>query len=160
MIEYSAEGGSLLQERLRQLLASLKVDTGAVIPLLQKVQETFGYLPQEAIGQVAKILKMSESEIFGVATFYAQFRFTRPGDHTIKVCLGTACHVRGGSQIMETIERELHVKAGGTTEDFKFGLESVACFGSCALAPVLVVDDKVYGRLSTSKTKEIIAQYQ
>jgi NADH-quinone oxidoreductase subunit E len=103
---------------------------------------------------------MSESEIFGVATFYAQFRFTRPGDHTIKVCLGTACHVRGGSQIMETIERELHVKAGGTTEDFKFGLESVACFGSCALAPVLVVDDKVYGRLSTSKTKEIIAQYQ
>jgi len=149
-----------LQERLGQLLASLKVDTGAVIPLLQKVQETFGYLPQEAIGGVARLLKMSESEIFGVATFYAQFRFTRPGDHTIKVCLGTACHVRGGSQIMETIERELDVKAGGTTEDFKFGLERVACFGSCALAPVLVVDDKVYGRLSTSKTKEIIAQYQ
>ena len=149
-----------MQERLRQLLASHKSDTGAVIPLLQKVQETFGYLPQEAIPQVAKLLKMSDSEIFGVATFYAQFRFTRPGDHTIKVCLGTACHVRGGSQIMETIERELHVKAGGTTEDFKFGLESVACFGSCALAPVLVVDDKVYGRLSTSKTKEIIARYQ
>jgi NADH-quinone oxidoreductase subunit E len=149
-----------LQERLGQLLASLKVDTGAVIPLLQKVQETFGYLPQESIGQVARLLKMSESEIFGVATFYAQFRFTRPGDHTIKVCLGTACHVRGGSQIMETIERELDVKAGGTTKDFKFGLERVACFGSCALAPVLVVDDKVYGRLSTSKTKEIIAQYQ
>lgn len=141
-------------------MASLKVDTGAVIPLLQKVQETFGYLPQESIGQVARLLKMSESEIFGVATFYAQFRFTRPGDHTIKVCLGTACHVRGGSQIMETIERELDVKAGGTTKDFKFGLERVACFGSCALAPVLVVDDKVYGRLSTSKTKEIIAQYQ
>jgi NADH-quinone oxidoreductase subunit E len=149
-----------LQERLGQLLASLKVDTGAVIPLLQEVQETFGYLPQESIGQVARLLKMSESEIFGVATFYAQFRFTRPGDHTIKVCLGTACHVRGGSQIMETIERELDVKAGGTTKDFKFGLERVACFGSCALAPVLVVDDKVYGRLSTSKTKEIIAQYQ
>jgi NADH-quinone oxidoreductase subunit E len=149
-----------LQERLGQLLASLKVDTGAVIPLLQKVQETFGYLPQESIGQVARLLKMSESEIFGVATFYAQFRFTRPGDHTIKVCLGTACHVRGGSQIMETIERELDVKSGGTTKDFKFGLERVACFGSCALAPVLVVDDKVYGRLSTSKTKEIIAQYQ
>lgn len=149
-----------MQERLGQLLASLKVDTGAVIPLLQKVQETFGYLPQESIGQVARLLKMSESEIFGVATFYAQFRFTRPGDHTIKVCLGTACHVRGGSQIMETIERELDVKAGGTTKDFKFGLERVACFGSCALAPVLVVDDKVYGRLSTSKTKEIIAQYQ
>jgi len=141
------------------LLASHKGDTGAVIPLLQKVQETIGYLPQEAIGQVAKLLKMSESEIFGVATFYAQFRFTRPGDHSIKVCLGTACHVRGGSQIMETIERELDVKAGGTTKDFKFGLERVACFGSCALAPVLVVDDKVFGRLTTSKAKEIIAQY-
>jgi len=160
VIEYFAEGGSPLQERLGQLLASLNVDTGAVIPLLQKVQETFGYLPQESIGQVARLLKMSESEIFGVATFYAQFRFTRPGDHTIKVCLGTACHVRGGSQIMETIERELDVKSGGTTKDFKFGLDRVACFGSCALAPVLVVDDKVYGRLSTSKTKEIIAQYQ
>jgi len=148
-----------LQERLGQLLASHKGDTGAVIPLLQKVQETFGYLPQEAIGRVAKLLKMSESEIFGVATFYAQFRFTRPGDHSIKVCLGTACHVRGGSRIMETIERELDVKAGGTTKDFKFGLDRVACFGSCALAPVLVVDDKVCGRLTTSKAKEISAQY-
>lgn len=149
-----------MQERLRQLLAAYKGETGAVIPLLQKVQETFGYLPQEAISQVAKLLKVSESEIFGVATFYAQFRFTRPGDHTIKVCLGTACHVRGGSQIMETIERELDVKSGGTTKDYKFGLERVACFGSCALAPVLVIDDKVYGRLTTSKAKEIIAGYQ
>ena len=149
-----------MQERLRQLLSAYKGETGAVIPLLQKVQETVGYLPQEAIGQVAKLLKVSESEIFGVATFYAQFRFTRPGDHTIKVCLGTACHVRGGSQIMDTIERELDVKPGGTTKDYKFGLERVACFGSCALAPVLVIDDKVYGRLTTSKAKETIAQYQ
>lgn len=148
-----------MQERLRQLLAAYKGETGAVIPLLQKVQETFGYLPQETIAQVAKLLKVSQSEIFGVATFYAQFRFTRPGDHNIKVCLGTACHVRGGGQIMETIERELDIECGGTTKDYKFGLERVACFGSCALAPVLVIDGKVHGRLTTSKAKEIIAQY-
>ena len=148
------------EERLQGLLTQFKGQNGAVIPLLQKVQETFGYLPRETIAQVAKFFKVSESEIFGVATFYAQFRFTRPGDHAIKVCLGTACHVRGGTQIMETIERELDVKSGGTTKDYKFGLDRVACFGSCALAPVLVIDDKVYGRLTTSKVKEIIAKYQ
>ncbi|OGO03726.1 MAG: NADH dehydrogenase [Chloroflexi bacterium RBG_13_53_26] len=157
-------GGNLLQERLEErlhgLLTQFEGQNGAVIPLLQKVQETFGYLPRETIAQVAKFFKVSESEIFGVATFYAQFRFTRPGDHAIKVCLGTACHVRGGTQIMGTIERELEVKSGGTTKDYKFGLDRVACFGSCALAPVLVIDDKVYGRLTTSKVKEIIAKYQ
>jgi NADH-quinone oxidoreductase subunit E len=157
-------GGNLLQERseerLRGLLTQFEGQNGAVIPLLQKVQETFGYLPRETIAQVAKFFKVSESEIFGVATFYAQFRFTRPGDHAIKVCLGTACHVRGGTQIMGTIERELDVKSGGTTKDYKFGLDRVACFGSCALAPVLVIDDKVYGRLTTSKVKEIIAKHQ
>ena len=149
-----------LEERLHGLLTQFEGQNGAVIPLLQKVQETFGYLPRETIAQVAKFFKVSESEIFGVATFYAQFRFTRPGDHAIKVCLGTACHVRGGTQIMGTIERELEVKSGGTTKDYKFGLDRVACFGSCALAPVLVIDDKVYGRLTTSKVKEIIAKYQ
>ena len=149
-----------LEERLHGLLTQFEGQNGAVIPLLQKVQETFGYLPRETIAQVAKFFKVSESEIFGVATFYAQFRFTRPGDHAIKVCLGTACHVRGGTQIMGTIERELEVKSGGTTKDYKFGLDRVACFGSCALAPVLVIDDKVYGRLTTSKVKEIIDKYQ
>jgi len=148
------------EERLQGLLTQFEGQNGAVIPLLQKVQETFGYLPRETIAQVAKFFKVSESEIFGVATFYAQFRFTRPGDHAIKVCLGTACHVRGGTQIMGTIERELDVKSGGTTKDYKFGLDRVACFGSCALAPVLVIDDKVYGRLTTSKVKDIIARYQ
>ena len=149
-----------MQERLQGLLTPFEGQSGAVIPLLQKVQETFGYLPKETIAQIAKFLKVSESEIFGVATFYAQFRFTRPGDHAIKVCLGTACHVRGGTQIMETIERELDVKPGGTTKDYAFGLDRVACFGSCALAPVLVIDEKVYGRLTTSKVKKIIAHYQ
>jgi len=149
-----------LQNKLVDLLAPFQGQHGAIIPVLQKIQETFGYLSPEAIKGIAKQLKLSESEIFGVATFYAQFRFTRPGDHNIRVCLGTACHVRGGAQIMETLERELDIEAGGTTRDYKFGLERVACFGSCALAPVVVVDDHVFGRLTPSKVKEVLKQYQ
>lgn len=149
-----------MQNKLADLLEPFQGQHGAIIPVLQKVQETFGYLSQESIKEIAKQLRLSESEIFGVATFYAQFRFTRPGDHNIRVCLGTACHVRGGAQIMETLERELDVQAGGTTKDYKFGLERVACFGSCALAPVLVVDDQVFGRLTPSKVKEVLKRYQ
>jgi NADH-quinone oxidoreductase subunit E len=103
---------------------------------------------------------MSESEVFGVASFYAQFYFTRRGRHTIKVCLGTACHVRGGERILEEVKRELGVESGGTTDDNRFSLERVACFGSCALAPVVVIDKDVYGRMSVSKAKEVLNQYQ
>jgi len=149
-----------LQNKLVDLLAPFQGQHGAIIPVLQKVQETFGYLSPEAIKDIARYLKLSESEIFGVATFYAQFRFTRPGEHNVRVCLGTACHVRGGAQIMETLERELDVEAGGTTKDYKFGLERVACFGSCALAPVVVVDDQVFGRLTPGKVKEVLKQYR
>jgi NADH-quinone oxidoreductase subunit E len=149
-----------LQNKLADLLVPFQGQHGAIIPVLQKVQEAFGYLSPEAIKEIAKQLRLSESEIFGVATFYAQFRFSRPGDHSIRVCLGTACHVRGGVQIMETLERELDIQAGGTTTDYKFGLERVACFGSCALAPVVVVDDQVFGRLTPGKVKEVLKQYR
>ena len=110
--------------------------------------------------EIARFLNLSENEVFGVASFYAQFRFTRQGEHNVKVCLGTACHVRGGGPIMETMERELGISAGGTTGDYKFSLERVACFGSCALAPVMVIDDKVYGRLTPAKAKEILANVE
>jgi len=149
-----------LVEQLAEILNPYKGERGTLIPVLQKVQESFGYLSQEAVSQVAKFLKVSESEIFGVASFYAQFRFTRPGEHSVKVCLGTACHVRGGVRILDTLQRELGIEPGGTTEDYKFSLERVACFGSCALAPVAVIDDKVYGRLTTTKAKEIIDQHR
>ena len=147
-------------EQLAEILNPYKGERGTLIPVLQKVQESFGYLSQEAVSQVAKFLKVSESEIFGVASFYAQFRFTRPGEHSVKVCLGTACHVRGGVRILDTLQRELGIEPGGTTADYKFSLERVACFGSCALAPVAVIDDKVYGRLTTTKAKEIIDQHR
>ena len=147
-------------EQLAEILNPYQGERGTLIPALQKVQESFGYLSQEAVSQIAKSLRISESEIFGVASFYAQFRFTRPGEHSVKVCLGTACHVRGGVRILDTLQRELGIEPGGTTEDYKFNLERVACFGSCALAPVAVIDDKVYGRVTTTKAKEILDQYR
>lgn len=149
-----------MEEQLVEILSPYGGERGTLIPALQKVQESFGYLSQETVCRIAKFLKVSESEIFGVASFYAQFRFTRPGEHSVKVCLGTACHVRGGVRILETVQRELGIEPGDTTDDYKFNLERVACFGSCALAPVAVIDDKVYGRLTTTKAKEILAQYR
>ena len=103
----------------------------SLIPVLQKVQEKLGYLSEEAVTEIAHFLRLSENEIFGVASFYAQFRFQRPGEHSLKICMGTACHVRGGPRIMEAVERELDIQAGQTTADYKFSLERVACFGSC-----------------------------
>jgi len=142
---------------LAEIFAEFKGERGALIPILQKVQEKFGYLPKEAISEIAKFSRMSESEVFGVASFYAQFYFTRRGQHTVKVCLGTACHVRGGEQILDEVKRELGIEPGGTTADYKFSLERVACFGSCALGPVLVVDKNVFGRMTVTKAKDILA---
>ena len=149
-----------MPDELAQIVADYGGEKGALIPILQKVQERFGYLSEEAISRIAKLCRISESEVFGVASFYAQFYFTRRGRHSIKVCLGTACHVRGGERILDEIKRELRVESGGTTEDSKFSLERVACFGSCALAPVVVIDKDVYGRMTVSKAKEVITQYE
>lgn len=124
---------------------------------MQKVQGELGYLPEEAISEVARFLGIARSEIFGVATFYAQFRFTRSGEYTVKVCLGTSCYVRGGALIMETVQRKLGIKPGETTEDYKFNLERVACFGCCALSPVMVVDKTVYSRMTPTKAKQVLS---
>jgi NADH-quinone oxidoreductase subunit E len=144
-------GGSLLPNELAKIFAEFKGERGALIPILQKVQEKFGYLPEEAISEIAKFSGISESEVFGVASFYAQFYFTRRGRYTVKVCLGTACHVRGGERIMAEVRRELGVEPGNTTDDYKFSLERVACFGCCALAPVMTVDKTVHTKMTRSK---------
>jgi NADH-quinone oxidoreductase subunit E len=123
------------------------------------VQEELGYLPEEAITEIAKFLGLSENEVYGIASFYAQFRFERQGEHIMRVCQGTACHVRGGRRILETVENELGIQPGETSEDYKFSLARVACFGSCALAPVMVVDKTVYGRMTTAKARQILAPY-
>jgi len=147
-----------LDKKLREALEVYRGQKGAVIPVLQKVQQTLGYLPEDIFPEVAKLLKMSKNEVYGVATFYAQFRFERPGKHSVKCCQGTACYVQGSRLLMDAVRDELKVPGDkSTTDDYEFSVESVACFGSCALAPVMVVDDDVHGRMTTSKVKEVLA---
>ncbi len=128
-----------------------------LIPVLQEVQDALGYLPREAMAAVAEFLNIPESAVYGVATFYSQFYLTRQGKHKIRVCQGTACHVRGSSDVVDAVRKRLGLKAGDdTTSDHEFTLERVACVGSCALAPVVVVDEKVYGAMSAAKTEAVI----
>ncbi len=153
-------GGIILQKELAEVLAPYKGQRGATIPVLQKAQQEIGYLPEETVSEIADFLGMTKSEVYGVATFYAQFRFERQGEHTVKCCQGTACYVQGGRRILDAVMDELKLEEGKTTtEDYKFSVEKVACFGSCALAPVMVVDKTVYGRLTPAKAREIIGQY-
>jgi NADH-quinone oxidoreductase subunit E len=148
-----------IRERLLPILEANRGHKESLIPVLQKVQGELGYLPEESLSEIAHFLGLSSSEIYGVASFYAQFRFERQGEHTIKVCQGTACHVRGAKRIMEAVAQELGIEAGGTTPDYKYSLERVACFGSCALAPVLVIDGQVYGRMTTSSARKVLEDY-
>jgi len=148
-----------MHDRLSAVLNQHSRERKSLIPVLQKAQQELGFLSEEAVTEIAHFLRLSENEVYGVASFYAQFRFQRPGEHALKICLGTACHVRGGPRIMEAVERELCICSGQTTEDYKFSLERVACFGSCALAPVMVVDKTVYGRMTTAKAREVINKY-
>ena len=131
-------------------LRGVRHDRSDLVPALQRAQAALGYLPPEAIRRIAGDLRLTENEVFGVATFYAQFRFTPPGRHRLRVCLGTACHVQGGVQMLETLERRLGIGAGETTPDGEYDLERVACLGCCSLAPVLMVDEHTAGRLSPS----------
>jgi len=127
-----------------------------LIPILQKVQRRIGYLPQEALMEIARFTGVVPARVFGVATFYEQFRFRPIGKHTLRICRGTACHVRGSDKIVNDIQTRLQVSPGETTRDGLFTLETVACFGSCALAPVVLIDDSVKGRMTASQTRKMI----
>jgi len=148
-----------MPKRLEKIFNAYHGEKGTLVPILQEIQGEFGYLPEELFSEIARFLGISQSEIYGVVTFYSQFRFTPPAEHTVKVCLGTACHVRGGADILDAVERELCTQQGGITSDRKFGLERVACFGCCALAPVMVVDDNVYAKMTVTKAKQILMEY-
>jgi NADH-quinone oxidoreductase subunit E len=143
-------------KELQEILERYKGEKGDLIPVLQEVQARFGYLPEEAMQRAAKFLRLSESTIYGVATFYAQFKFTPVGRHIIKVCRGTACHVRGVNRILEEVEKQLSIKPGETSSDMEYSLETIACFGSCALAPVMVVDETVYGKMTPERVTKIL----
>ena len=128
-----------------------------LIPVLQETQARLGYLAPEAMAAIARFLKLAPSAVYGVATFYAQFKLVPSGKRTVRVCRGTACHVRGSPRIVDEVEKQLNIQPGETTADREFSLETIACFGSCALAPVMVVDEKVYGRMTPTKVKEILS---
>ncbi len=133
--------------RLDRIIEEFKGQKGAVIPILQRTQDALGYLPREALAWISKKTLVPLTQLYGVATFYAQFRLTRRGKHLIRVCDGTACHVRGAGKNVEAVEKSLGVSAGTTSADLKYTLEIVYCLGSCGLSPVALVDEKVYGRL-------------
>jgi NADH-quinone oxidoreductase subunit E len=151
----SAEEKSLL-ENITPELVKIGKDRSKLIPILQLIQEKLAYLPGEAIHMVADHLSISPSEVYGVATFYNQFRFNPPGRNPVKVCLGTACHVKGGDIILENFERKLDIKEGQTTPDREFSIERVACVGCCALAPVTVVGETVHGHMQPSKVEGLV----
>jgi NADH-quinone oxidoreductase subunit E len=146
-----------MDQAFAALLAEWKGVKGNVIPLLQKTQDLFGYLPVEAMAEIARETGKSASEIYGVATFYAQFRFTPMGKHNCKVCHGTACHVQGADGLDTTIETKLGIRPGETTADGLFTVERVACLGCCSLAPVVMIDGEVYGRLTGDKLGRVIS---
>ena len=143
-----------------EIFSAFKGEEGDLIPILQRIQEKLGYISDEAIKRISRFLKISENQIFGVATFYSQFRFTAPGRNSIKVCLGTACHVQGGQILCEAVQRELDVSPGQTTKDRRFDLQRVACLGCCALAPVLQINDDIYSRMTVIRLKEILDKYE
>ncbi len=131
---------------------------GALIPVLQKIQGAYGYLQEQVINFVAERMNMSASEIVGVATFYAQFHLQPRGVHIIKVCCGTACHVKGAPKIVEKFSEELDVSVGSTTKDKLFTLEEVACIGACSLAPVAMIDEDVHGKLGPDNVSNVIQE--
>ena len=143
-----------------EMFSGLSGEAGDLIPILQLSQLKFGYVSDEAVARIARFLKISENQVFGVASFYAQFRFTPPGRHSIKVCLGTACHVRGGQVLSEAVKRELDVQPGQTTWDLRFDFQRVACLGCCALAPVIQVDRNIYSRVNVIRLKKILGKYE
>lgn len=132
----------------------------ALISILQDIQEQFRFLPESALCEVAKKLNIPLSEVFSVATFFRAFSLVPRGKHTITVCVGTACHVRGSSRILDEFEKKLSIKTGDTTEDKTFSLESVNCLGCCAIGPVVVIDKDYYGQMNTNRVDKLIKQYQ
>lgn len=146
-----------VKDRLPEIFAHYHGSKEELIPILQETQEQFRYLPAEAMREIAKFLKIPESTVYGVSTFYSQFKLTPLGRRIVKICRGTACHVRGGAKILQEAEKQLGIRAGETTDDLEWTLETIACFGSCALAPVMVIDRNVYGRMTTKRVREILA---
>lgn len=135
-------------------------DKSNLIPILQAIQKKEGYISPAVIEDISKHLRVSKGHIYGVASFFSQFKFNPPGRHSIKICLGTACHVRGAQILAEEFERELGIKAGETTQDLEFSFETVNCVGACALGPVVIVDGKYHGQMNIAKVQTLLEKIQ
>lgn len=144
---------------LREVVAQHKGQPGATMPVLQAAQEIFGYLPEEVQIIIAEGLDIPLSEVYGVASFYAQFSMNPKGEHQISICLGTACYVKGAGDILTEVEKKLGIKAGGITADGKFSLDACRCIGACGLAPVMTIGSDVYGRLTPDQVGPILDKY-
>ena len=144
---------------LKEIMKNYEAKEMYLIPILQKAQEEYGYLPEDVLKEVSNYLGLSLSQVYGVVTFYSQFHQEPRGENIIRVCMGTACHVRGGQQILNKIEEEIGIESGETSEDLKFTLETVACIGACGLAPVIMINDETHGRLTPDKVPEILEEY-
>jgi NADH-quinone oxidoreductase subunit E len=142
--------------RITEILSTFSNERGNLIRLLQAMQSAFGYLPPETMIAVARHLKMSPSTVYSVVTFYAQFRLKPAGHHCVKVCWGTACHVKGAALVLEALEHKLGIKKGETTPDLEYSLEAEACFGSCALAPLVMVDDQFHSRVTPESASGLV----
>jgi NADH-quinone oxidoreductase subunit E len=145
-----------MNKRLKTILSSYQGKKKELIPILQHVQSEFGYLPEKAMVDVAKFLKVAESKVYAVATFYAHFRFIPIGKHHICVCRGTACHVRGAPRILDILKKKLAIDEGETSKDMHYSLETVACVGACGLAPNMTINKNTYGHLTAKKVSEIL----
>lgn len=145
-----------VQDKLKDIFSRHNGERHELITILQETQEEFRYLPAAAIREISGFLRIPESTIYGVSTFYAQFKLTPLGKKLIRVCRGTACHVRGSGKVLAEIEKRLGIQAGETTADLEYTLETVACIGACALAPTMTIDNETYGKMTTRKVAEVL----
>jgi len=141
---------------LDPILEKYQLKEEALITMLQEAQEVYGYLPEEILAYLSRQIKVPLSRIYGVVTFYAQFYLTRRGRNIVRVCRGTACHVRGGKSILSTVEKILGIQESETSADYKFTLETVACLGACAMGPVVVINDKYFGKMTPARTDTVL----
>jgi len=144
------------EELLEEILGSYRGDRGELVPILQEVQDNLGYLPENIMLDIAKFIGVSESHVYSVASFYAQFRLLPLGRKRVAVCRGTACHIRGAPQILNMVEKTIGLKEGETSDDLEYTLETVACIGCCALAPCVRINKDVSGEMTPEKAKEIL----
>jgi NADH-quinone oxidoreductase subunit E len=147
------------KQRTKEILGRAGSGRENLIPMLQQIQTAFGYLPRDAMIETARFLNVPEVDVYSVATFYNQFRLTPPGRHSIKVCMGTACHVKGGHIALAAWQRRLGIGPGETTPDREFDLDTVACVGCCAMAPVSIVDSKVEAKVDPTRVEGILLSY-